>query len=376
MGKVAIINVREGKILDALNRFWRGLLETRAVDALLIPQTLPGGRNVVQTLVSDPQNLKRPDPLAPVLPVNSARLLSQMTRVAPSPRKVGAVLRSCELRALVELVKLKQASLDNLVLIGVDCLGTCSVGRYAERIEAGLTTEDFVRSFGEGQEDVSLREACQICEFPAPVHADLTVCLIGADLEKGIPVVAQTPEGAQILEGLDLKPGEDREVAGREEALSQLIARRTAVRDETLAQMQREAHGMENLLATFAGCINCRNCSTVCPMCYCKTCFFDSPVFDVEADRYLGWTEKRGTLRMPADMLLFHLTRMTHMAMSCVGCGMCQEACPNDIPVAHIFRMVGMGLQTVFDYVPGRSLEEELPLATFREGELPGIAEE
>ncbi len=73
---------------------------------------------------------------------------------------------------------------------------------------------------------------------------------------------------------------------------------------------------------------------------------------------------------MPTDTLLFHLTRLNHMVMSCVGCGLCQEACPNDIPLLRIFRLVGKRVQEVFEYVPGRSLEEELPLSVFREDEL------
>jgi formate dehydrogenase subunit beta len=40
------------------------------------------------------------------------------------------------------------------------------------------------------------------------------------------------------------------------------------------------------------------------------------------------------------------------------------------IPVADIFRFVGHRTQSLFQYVPGRDLEEPLPLATFREDEL------
>ena len=76
---------------------------------------------------------------------------------------------------------------------------------------------------------------------------------------------------------------------------------------------------------------------------------------------------------MPNDTLLFHLTRLNHMVVACVGCGLCTEACPNNIPVADIFRLVGAQVQKLFDYVPGRSLDEELPLTTFKEEELPDI---
>ena len=78
---------------------------------------------------------------------------------------------------------------------------------------------------------------------------------------------------------------------------------------------------------------------------------------------------------MPTDTLIFHLTRLNHMSTSCVGCGMCTSACPNDIPVATAFRAVGYKTQAIFDYVAGRSLEEEVPLATFREDELTALGE-
>lgn len=55
---------------------------------------------------------------------------------------------------------------------------------------------------------------------------------------------------------------------------------------------------------------------------------------------------------------------------------LCQEACPNEIPVFSIFRLVGSRVQKVLDYLPGRSLDEELPLATFKEVELPKVGYE
>ena len=73
---------------------------------------------------------------------------------------------------------------------------------------------------------------------------------------------------------------------------------------------------------------------------------------------------------MPTDTLLFHLIRLSHMATSCIGCGLCDSACPSDLPVATLFRAVGQKVQALFDYAPGRSVDEEPPVATFREDEL------
>ena len=128
-----ILPVKEGDILGVLRGFLGSLLENQIVDALLVPLEIGQGRSLAQTLVQDPVYLSGANPLSPVMPVNSATLVSQLTGDRPS-QKVGVVLRSCEIRALIELVKLQQANLDNLTIIGVDCLGTYEVDDYARLI--------------------------------------------------------------------------------------------------------------------------------------------------------------------------------------------------------------------------------------------------
>jgi formate dehydrogenase subunit beta len=115
---------------------------------------------------------------------------------------------------------------------------------------------------------------------------------------------------------------------------------------------------------------------TVCPICYWKTCLFKSPVFDHEPAQYMNWAHRKGAYRLPADTMLFHLTRLNHMALSCIGCGMCTSACPADLPVGQVFRAIGQQVQAVFEYVPGQSVDEPLPLVTFREDEWTEVGEE
>jgi formate dehydrogenase (coenzyme F420) beta subunit len=61
--------------------------------------------------------------------------------------------------------------------------------------------------------------------------------------------------------------------------------------------------------------------------------------------------------------------------LSCVGCGMCTEACPSELPVGTVFRAIGQRVQGTFDYLPGRSLEEQLPLITFKADEWTEVGE-
>ena len=375
MTKSTVLPVKDGQLRQTINTFLQDLLSKKVVEAILVPMVHPAGNNVVQSLVTDPEYLEQADVLAPVLPVNSARIVSAMTRLAPVSKKTAVVMKSCELRALIELVKLQQASLENLVLIGVDCPGAYSVKDYPQFV-AESTSDDFVKAAWQDKEDSKLRAGCQICEYPVPLTADLTIGLVGVELDKGILLQANTEEGEEILEKLDLTGETDNEVAKkREAAVSKLLADIKEKRQKFFDQTQKEIGGLENLSSVFAPCIKCHNCRTVCPVCYCRECFFDSPTFELEADRYLGLAEKKGVIRMPTDTLFFHITRMTHMGASCVGCGCCEEDCPSGIPLLKIFQLTGDRVQKLFDYIPGRSLEDELPAAAFREDELQWIGE-
>ncbi|MFQ5812259.1 MAG: 4Fe-4S dicluster domain-containing protein [Anaerolineae bacterium] len=372
----------EDSALDTITAFLRGLLEKGIVDALLVPRHTPSGDNVVQMLITDPTRLEDVDPIAPVLPVNSAKLVSDLTATGAVGR-LGAVLRSCEVRALIELVKLKQASLDNVVLIGVDCLGTYEMNDYAELAATsnGDLSTDLLAQAKEGHfaphEGHQFRVACQMCEYPVPQGVDLALGLIGVDTANEI-LVTTSDELAEKL-----KLSRERAVAGfppkvggdRGGAVDGLVAERTAERDRQFAEFRQRVTDMPSLLAEFSRCIRCHNCMVACPLCYCKECIFRTATFDHASAQYFRWATRKGSIRMPTDTLIFQLTRLNHMATSCVGCGMCESACPNDLPVATIFRAVGEKVQALFDYVPGRSLEEELPVATFREDELTSLGE-
>jgi formate dehydrogenase subunit beta len=374
MSKSTVLKVKGSKIRETINAFLQDLLNKKVVAAILVPVVHPAGNNVVQSLVTNPELLAQADVLAPVLPVNSARIISAITRIAPLGKKTAVVMKSCELRALIELVKLKQVSLDNLVLIGVDCPGAYPVKDYPD-FSSESTSDDFVRGAWQGKEDLKLRPGCQICEYPMPLTSDITIGLLGVDLSQELILQANTEEGEKVIETLGLSETENALVQKREVAVSQLLSEIKKQRQEFFKRTEEEIGGLENLASVFAPCIKCHNCKTVCPVCYCRECFFDSPTFDLEADRYLGLADKRGAIRMPVDTLFFHITRMTHMSASCVGCGCCEEACPNDIPLLKIFQLTGDRVQKLFDYIPGRNLEDELPAAAFREDELQWIGE-
>jgi formate dehydrogenase subunit beta len=384
MKKEVVIEVKDAKVKEAINSFLESLLEKNLVSALLVPREVPSKDNVVQSLMTNSNlpvrgrtqtgGLKEVNVISPVLPVSSARIISQMTRLSSYKNPVGVVLRSCEIRALIELVKLKQASLDNLLIIGVDCLGTYSVSDYQDLCKQGNSPSDeLLRKFKEGREDTKLRKACQVCEYPIPSNADLVIGLVGVDFEKNILLKSCTEKGEKILEKFSFPEFNQLK---REESVSKYLSKKIEKRDILFSEIKGEVNGWENLLSVFSTCINCHNCMRVCPLCYCRECFFESPTFEFDSEKYLLWAKRKGSIKMPRDTTLFHLGRMSHMATSCVGCGLCEQACPSNIPLLKIFKTVSYDVQQIFKYVPGRDLEEPLPLTTFKEDELRSVGEE
>lgn len=375
MTKSAILEVKDGKIRQAINNFLKELFAKKVVETMLVPLAHPAGTNVVQALISDPANLDKADVYAPVMPVNSAKILQAMTRLTPSDRKTAVVIRPCEMRAVIELIKLKQVQPDNLIFIGIDCPGAYSVANYPKFVSENKTSDDFVKAGFKWADDTMLRAGCQICEYPYPLTADITIGMIGLEPGKVI-LQANTAQGEEIFKTLGLKIDEDSaDAKKRQEALSKFATDVKDRRKKFFAKTKEEIGGIEKLTKVFASCIKCQNCRQACPICYCRECVFISPTFELESDKYLRQADKKGGIRMPADTLLFHLTRMNHMGNSCVGCGACEEACPNDIPLLKLFQLIGSEAQELFGYVPGRNVEEPLPASTFREKEFESIGE-
>ena len=376
MGKSAVLEVKKNDPVETLRVFFRDLLEKGVVESLLIPKKLPSGEGYCQTLIHDPEMLIDANPLAPTLPVQSARIVSHLTITDPG-RKIGTVLKPCEIRAVIELVKFLQVKLDQLIIIGVDCLGTYEASDYAkmarEKGKGVSITGELLKGAKEGkiepQDGNNLRLACQICEYPSPQNADISIGLFGHNPQKEI-FFNVTDQLASELAEKGILATTDGGSSSRDSVIERLTEERIKRRDEVFDAFRSQTKNLGDLMDALSTCIRCHNCMVACPICYCKECVFRTPTLEHKADQFLRWADRKGGIRMPTDTLLFHLIRLSHMVTSCIGCGLCDSACPNDLPVATLFRAVGHKVQALFDYVPGRSVDEEPPVATFREDEL------
>ncbi|MFZ5809731.1 MAG: formate dehydrogenase [Chloroflexota bacterium] len=366
----SILNVENGNTLETIRHFLKRLLDEGIVDLLLLPMRTPSG-TVTPALVSNSALLESADPLAPVLPSNAATLAGKVS-VRPPRGRVGVVLRACEMRALIELTKMQQASLDDLILISVDCLGTYNVPTYLRK-ESGAAEplwKELLKSARQKPEmpDEALRAACRVCEQPVFDKGHLRIKLLESEWEQEVRIAVAD----EIAEKLGLNRAEG---AADGKTVEVLVAARTQSRDAAFEEIRGRLEGEEGIAGVFAACIRCHNCMTVCPICYCKTCVFKSAVFEHEPMQYVEWAKQKGAYRLPADTMLFHLTRLNHMGLSCVGCGMCTEACPAELPVGMVFRAIGQRLQATFEYLPGRDVAEPLPLVTFKADEWTEVGE-
>jgi formate dehydrogenase subunit beta len=375
MAKKAAVKVIEGKTEEAIIGFLKSLLEKGVVEAMVIPKTLPSQDGFVQTLIRDPEKLNGVCVLSPTMPVQSARVISNLS-VKNLGMKVAAVLKACEIRAAVELAKFLQVKLENLYLIGIDCPGTFEVPDYAKMVQEGKggesLTKELVKSMEKGEmsspSGYAFRTACQMCEYPVP-QTDVIIKLFGykADQEIGIEIGDKLEKEIEEKGILSLSESEP---ASRSEVVKKVVAERTRKRDALFQEFKGIVKDLQSFLDRFSTCVRCHNCMVACPICYCKECVFRTAVFEHDGDQFLRWADRKGGIRMPTDTLIFHLIRLSHMVTSCIGCGLCDSACPSRLPVATLFRSVGDRIQKMFQYVPGRNVEEVPPVATFKEDEL------
>ncbi len=358
--------------LKAVEALLRGLMEKGVVDQVLVPAPTEAG-TVALGLFADPDRLEGANPWAPVMPVQGARALSNLTFTDPE-RRVAAVLRPCEARASVELIKLHQVQPERVLFITVDCPGTFEVTGFQDSGRDGAATsrellEAMARGAPPAPEGLAFRTACTICEHPDAAWGGLRIHAFGAAAGEALGLAAED-EWAARLEEAGLAAFDGASVEGRAGVVETLRAERRGGRDALIESFRSESGGIEGLKKAFATCIRCYNCMENCPICYCKLCIFKSPTFDHPGELYARWAERKGGQRMPAETILFHLTRLNHMATSCIGCGLCDTACPMGLPVATLFRSVAQGVQAMLEYEPGRSPDDPIPLTVFREDEL------
>ncbi|MBN1633642.1 MAG: 4Fe-4S dicluster domain-containing protein [Ignavibacteria bacterium] len=349
---------------ETILNFIKEAFDKKCIEAVILPKRVPSGDSFAYLLIKDKSILEGTSPFPPVIPVQGAKAISSLTRQGNVKKKILAIMHPCEIRATIELFKLKQTTLNNLIFMSYDCSGVLPLSSYLENPDEN---DQIFLAAQKKWDSKEMRPVCKICtEFSIPA-SDLNIGQLGTD-EGKVFLIPNNSTGEELLNAFSLNS--DVPLDGWETEVEKLRKERENVKKEAHQELKTKVKGPENLLETFSNCINCHNCMRVCPVCYCRQCYFDSDAFKFTPDSFISKAKKKGSIRLPSDTLIFHLGRMSHMIHSCVSCGTCEDACPMDIPIAQIFNLVADKTQQVLDYKPGRNIEEPLPTVTYQEEEL------
>jgi formate dehydrogenase (coenzyme F420) beta subunit len=278
----------------------------------------------------------------PTFDVNGALYLR---RLFSKGAKVMLILRPCEIRAYSELTKLTQVEREAIIAVSVDCFGAVSSKDKPENLPSTLKElKDYFK------DPDTMRIACRTCRERRGVVGDAGI-RIGKD--GGLWACAYTPTGEEFVDLFD----------GTEAEIPQPLL------PESLkgAKFQTD---MGQFAKDFETCIMCKNCRDMCPVCYCIDCVFNGDEYLPKGDALLNKIFRTGSTDMPQGKEVFHLIRMFHVSQVCVGCGSCEEACPQSIPLTKYFKGVSERLQDMFSYMSGRDFDDIIPYLTFQEDEL------
>jgi ferredoxin len=238
--------------------------------------------------------------------------------------KVGVVAKGCDARLMVVCISERQIPRENVVIIGVPCLGVIDNKKLEakldgrEALEANVEDEQ-IRVEGEGfkltlpKKDF-LCDSCLTCRNKNPPIYDVFV-------GEKVPETQEMDEFAEVS-SLESKSAEER-----------------------WAHFKQE-------LSKWIRCYACRN---VCPLCYCKMCFVDQTM--------PTWFSKTNDL---SDTMIYHIVRAFHVAGRCVDCGACSRVCPMGINLRELVKKTEKIMKERYNYKAGLSLEAIPPLGEFK----------
>ena len=355
---------------DGLKELLRFLLDSGKVKGVLSLRRNGKDDSVSYSVITRSADIESAVPLFPLMPINLAKQLSLLTLSEAATEPIAVVFKPCELRGFVELVKRTQANPDNILFISSTCPGVYPLNTAVEG-----DIEQYLPKYWKaaGQGDVpDVRPACEACEYFVPYTADITVSVLGnKGIDKETTLFLNTEKAEAIVDGMSGRLGEGQMDAA---IIERVRSSRKTEKEKLSNEVELKNLGIDELTKTFSRCIGCRNCSKACPACYCHMCFFETGTAEHDTLYYEKELEKTGCVNMLSDTTFYHLVRLFHVGASCTGCGQCADVCPANIPLWAISLKVGGAVQKALDYVPGKSLEEGLPITTFAPEEFAGVA--
>jgi len=327
-------NAECGGAVSGLLKF---ALESKMVDAVLAVKKGVDLYDAVPTLISDPKDI---DKTAGSLHCGTVLLSKLLANYAPSmaDKKVGIVVKGCDMMGLLELAKRNAVNLDNILMIGVNCGGTVSPVKarkmIAEKygvdpnavVKEEIDKGQFIIKTDDGQhKGISMDELeavgygrrtnCRRCKVKVPRQADLACGnwgVIGDKAGKATFVEVCSDKGAELLSKavsankIAVEPANPRGIEIRGKTESSMYKLGDKWRKKDFAELSPKL--WETIAKETSRCTKCYACIDKCPVCF--------PV----ADRLKKSDPMVRPGVLPVDQM-FHLRRLAHIGDSCINCG-------------------------------------------------------
>ncbi len=242
-------------------------------------------------------------------------------------KKIVLFAKGCDSRAIVKLLQERGIERDEIIIIGVPCVGIINLQKLKKYLKGITQVDDVLEEDGkyivkagdksiEVPKDDVIANKCVTCECHNPVIFDH---LLG----KEVKVV--TKEDYRNIKDL-----------------------------ENMSEEERWKFWEEQ----FSECIRCYACQNICPMCYCPVC----KVMDLSPQ----WIRRSVN---PSENTAYHLMRALHLAGRCIACGECERACPKGIPLTKLYKKLEKEIKRIFGYVPGMNMEDKPLMSFFQPGD-------
>jgi formate dehydrogenase subunit beta len=205
-----------GGVITSLLKF---ALESGLVDVAVAVRQSKNRYETVLSFITEPEEIKQCAGsfhfATPGIAKNVKKYLDTYNK------KIAVVCKSCDARALIELAKIGQLNIENIIMIGLNCSGTLAAVPHINMLrESGidpykLTYEDIdgdraiLRFDGDTQKIFHLNELeekglgrrrnCQRCEYPIPRMADLACGKWGLNGRQGTFVELCSAKGKALF---------------------------------------------------------------------------------------------------------------------------------------------------------------------------------
>lgn len=278
--------------------------------------------------------------------------------------KVGAFARPCDIRALVELHKRRQVNCDNMILIGTEEYGQIDAKPLKKYFKANdidpakisdvCMFKDKIHMVigGKGKDyafddSIKICHNCSNCSRKTAVNADIKASFLTDD----IILTPMTQKGLDVLE-----------ISGDLLSLNEVTFDSSSIlkeledkaNEKQLKEIQEfQALSQEEKMKELGKCTMCGMCIRSCPVCFCVDCVL---------------MKKRKAKEI--DKFTYQLTRIAHIADTCVQCGKCEANCPPKLPLNVYFNTIAKQLKEKFNYVAGQSFDDIPPRANLTDLEM------